>query len=187
MSTELPYELQSILESVFTSAYPDPANHTNVTSATLKSIAALHPAQVFVGSSLGTLSVFTGANERFSALQQDLISLSQARKSIDRIALLPSVGKALILGEGLLTFHNIANFQVVSAGSAAPVVGSGNTVKGVVTFAVDDYMTEGQDAVNIAILKRKTVALYRVTRTGVDTLRVRFGFIHGNVESDKPF
>ncbi|KAI5477112.1 TGF beta receptor associated protein [Pseudohyphozyma bogoriensis] len=93
--------------------------------------------------------------------------VTQGRKAADRIALMERLGKAVLLSEGLMTFHSLPTLAPLPV-HAFPAM------KGVTTFALDDAELVGggsPGAVHICAIKRRSVHLLKVTNDGVTQLK----------------
>ncbi|KAK4698396.1 vacuolar protein sorting-associated protein 3, partial [Phenoliferia sp. Uapishka_3] len=89
--------------------------------------------------------------------------VTQSRKAADRIALIERLNMAVILSEGILTFHSMPNLTPLS-------VHSFPAMKGVTTFSLDEDELSGggrEDAMHLCAIKRRTVHLLKVTKEGV--------------------
>ncbi|GAA5972182.1 hypothetical protein JCM11641_002531 [Rhodosporidiobolus odoratus] len=97
----------------------------------------------------------------------DEVHPSPSKKPVDRIALLPRLDKAVLLSEGVLSFHTL------------PLLAPLNTqhfpsIRGVSTFALDEDELAGggePNAMKLVIAKRKTVHWLRVTNEGVTSVK----------------
>jgi len=138
----------------------------------VRAIAAAPSSSVYAASTDGSFKVLDcNASPPIEVQALSPGGLAPSKKSIDKLVALETVDKLLVLAEGSLTFHSLSTLEVVSAGAAAGRGINNNAIKGVLAFVVDE-LNMGQDAVQIAIIKRKGVALFRVTRTNVELIQV---------------
>ncbi|KAK9898088.1 hypothetical protein P389DRAFT_170226 [Cystobasidium minutum MCA 4210] len=91
----------------------------------------------------------------------DQYNVVTGRRPIEKLAVLPTVGKAIVLSEGILTLHSLPTFTNLVA--FAPV-------RGVSTFAVD-LSNPQADSVRLCIIKRKTMQLLSISHNQVDLLK----------------
>ncbi|ORY74073.1 hypothetical protein BCR35DRAFT_293491 [Leucosporidium creatinivorum] len=92
---------------------------------------------------------------------------SPARKTADGIALLARLDKAVLLSEGILTFHSLSSLTPLSV-HAFPAL------RGVRTFSLDqDELAGGgsPDAMHICAITKRTLHLLKVTNEGVTRLK----------------
>ena len=160
----LPYSLATVLDPVF------PV--TSAVSRGLRSLSAVSPAQIFAAGTDSTFKIYDCSTETpIEHLNVPAPGISPSKRNIDRVVVLDVIGKVIVLAEGILSFHDQHTLAPVSAGAAA-ATGSSTSVKGVLSFAVDEdrLLPAG---VPLVILKRKGIALFRVTRTGVELIQVR--------------
>jgi len=160
-----PFSLNTVLSPVFTVS--------STVSRALRSVSAANPAHVFASATDGSIKLLDIST--FPPTEVHSVNgpgIAPSKKVPDKIAVLATVDRLLVLAEGSLTFHALPSFDVASAGSAGGIGLTSNVVKGVLAFVVDDW-NMARDSVQIAIIKRKGVALFRVTRGTVDLLRVR--------------
>ncbi|KAM0748698.1 hypothetical protein T439DRAFT_70364 [Meredithblackwellia eburnea MCA 4105] len=93
--------------------------------------------------------------------------VTQTRKAADRIALLERLAKAVILSEGVLTFHSLPTLTALN-------VHQFPSMKGVSTFSLDEDELAGggaPDAMHVCAIKRRRVHILRVTNEGVTPIR----------------
>lgn len=91
-------------------------------------------------------------------------------KAVNKLSVVTHIHKAVVLSETLLTFHTLPSFNPASNAAAGILGGNTSSIKGVLAFDVD-YASATPDSVEIVILKRKGAALFKLTATGMDTLR----------------
>ncbi|CED83238.1 Vacuolar assembly/sorting proteins VPS39/VAM6/VPS3 [Phaffia rhodozyma] len=81
------------------------------------------------------------------------------RRPIDRIYLLPSISKALILSESTLHFVTLPSLEPVLPALIQPI-------RGVVAVSVDEgheyYSADGVDEVGLCVVKRKVISVLRL-------------------------
>jgi hypothetical protein len=157
-----PFGLSVLLPEVFVSG-----------SKSVKSCAVGPPGFVYFCANDGSLSILDCSVA--PPVEHENIpgpGISPSKRQTDRIAVLPSVKRLIVLAQGgILSFHALPSLASVNAGAASGVVGT-NLVKGVLAFAIDESTT-GRESVHVAIMKRKGVAIFRVTSSSVDLLKVR--------------
>lgn len=160
-----PFTLHALQNPVF--------SVSSTVSRAIRTVAASAPSNVYAAATDGSFKVLDcGASPPREVQSLGPAALAPSKKTIDKLVVLDSVDKLLVLAEGSLTFHSLSTLEVVSAGGAAGRGIGNNAVKGVLAFAVDE-LNMSKDAVQVAIIKRKGVALFRVTRTNVELLKVR--------------
>ncbi|TNY19371.1 hypothetical protein DMC30DRAFT_448017 [Rhodotorula diobovata] len=97
----------------------------------------------------------------------DEVVVTPTKKAVDRIALLPRLDKAILLSEGVMTFHALP--------SLAPLgVHHFPSVRGVATFALDEDELDGRgapDTMHVCVFKRRTVHWLRVTNDGITSVK----------------
>ncbi|BGP41415.1 hypothetical protein JCM10449v2_005395 [Rhodotorula kratochvilovae] len=109
------------------------------------------------------------ASKQVSALELlDEVVVTPTKKAADRIALLPRLDKAVILSEGVVSFHAFP--------SLAPLnVHQFPSVRGVSTIALDEDELAGGgvsgDAMHVCVFKRRTVHWLRVTNDGISSVK----------------
>lgn len=80
------------------------------------------------------------------------------RRPVEKLAVLSTVGKAIVLSEGVLTFHSLPTF--------APLPAFG-PLRGVSTFAVD--LSDPHAAfVPVCVIKRKSMQVYHVSQFSIE-------------------
>ncbi|GAA5867831.1 hypothetical protein JCM8547_003390 [Rhodosporidiobolus lusitaniae] len=93
------------------------------------------------------------------------------KKAADRIALLPRLDKAILLSEGVLTFHSLPSLSLLPASSFP-------AIKNVTTFSLDEDELAGHgstgaagEAMQLCVIKRKTIHWLRVTNEGLSIIK----------------
>ncbi|SCZ87760.1 BZ3500_MvSof-1268-A1-R1_Chr2-3g05228 [Microbotryum saponariae] len=97
----------------------------------------------------------------------DEISVTATRKAADRVAILARLNMAVILSEGILTFHALPSLAPLS-------VHSFPALRGVTTFALDEDELSGggePDSMRLCAIKRRSVNVLRVMRDGLSQVR----------------
>ncbi|SGZ31858.1 BQ5605_C042g12021 [Microbotryum silenes-dioicae] len=97
----------------------------------------------------------------------DEISVTATRKAADRVAILARLNMAVILSEGILTFHALPSLAPLS-------VHSFPALRGVTTFALDEDELSGggePNSMRLCAIKRRSVNVLRVTCDGLSQLR----------------
>ncbi|GAA6028594.1 hypothetical protein JCM8097_007301 [Rhodosporidiobolus ruineniae] len=97
----------------------------------------------------------------------DEVVVTPTKKAADRIALLPRLDKAILLSEGIMTFHSLPALTPLN-------VQSFPSIRGVATFAVDENELAGggsPDAMHVVAIKRRTVHWLKVTNEGVTSVK----------------
>ena len=176
-----PFSLERTLQTIF--AQPEssePQSPRAARSPLVKSLAASAvSSRLYAAEKDGPIAVYS-TRDATVRLENDFEStISPTKRPADRLAVLDAVGKMIVLSAGTLTFHSLSGLGVVDAGAAGSVMS--NAVKNVVLFAVDETMSGKSGGVNVAIVRRvkrtdgvtSQVGLYKVTRTGVDSVKVR--------------
>lgn len=158
-----PFSLHTLLTPVFSVS-------SSVTRA-VRSVSVTSPSNVYAAATDGSFKILDcNASPPTETRSLGPASLAPSKKSIDKLAVLETVDRLLVLAEGVLTFHHASTLDVMSSGAAARGIGS--AVKNVLSFAVDDFNAR-PDHVEVAIIRRKGVAHFKVSRNTVELLHVR--------------
>jgi hypothetical protein len=156
-----PYSISVVLPEVFVAG-----------SKFVKSCSVAAPGLIYFCANDGSLTILD-CSVSPPIEHEDIPSpgISPSKRQVERIAVLPSINRMIVLAQGgALSFHALPSLAAVNAGAASGVVGN-NIVKGVLSFAVDES-TMTRESVHVAIMKRKGVAIFRITTSSVDLLRV---------------
>ncbi|GAA6015822.1 hypothetical protein JCM10207_008808 [Rhodosporidiobolus poonsookiae] len=97
----------------------------------------------------------------------DEVVVTPTKKAADRIVLLPRLDKAVLLSEGVLTFHALPNLNPLPV-SQFPAI------KGVAAFALDEDELAGggqPESMQVCVTKRRTVHWLRVTNEGISSIK----------------
>ncbi|BGP33373.1 hypothetical protein JCM10296v2_005173 [Rhodotorula toruloides] len=97
----------------------------------------------------------------------DELQVTTNKKAADRIALLPRLDKAVILSEGVMTFHALPGLAPLN-------VHSFPAVRGVVTLAVDEEeLSSSSDStvMHMCVIKRRRMHWLKVTNEGIQSLK----------------
>uniref|UniRef100_A0A0K3C490 BY PROTMAP: gi/472583522/gb/EMS21155.1/ TGF beta receptor associated protein [Rhodosporidium toruloides NP11] gi/647396884/emb/CDR39543.1/ RHTO0S04e06238g1_1 [Rhodosporidium toruloides] n=1 Tax=Rhodotorula toruloides TaxID=5286 RepID=A0A0K3C490_RHOTO len=97
----------------------------------------------------------------------DELQVTTNKKAADRIALLPRLDKAVILSEGVMTFHALPGLAPLN-------VHNFPAVRGVVTLAVDEEeLSSSSDsaAMHMCVIKRRRMHWLKVTNEGIQNLK----------------
>lgn len=159
-----PFSLHTLLTPVFTVS--------STVSRAVRTVSATSPSSVYAAATDGSFKILDcSVSPPVESRSLGPASLAPSKKSIDKLAVLETVDRLLVLAEGVLTFHNASTLDVMSSGAAARGIGH-SAVKNVLSFAVDDFNAR-PDHVEIAIIRRKGVAHFKVSRNNVELLHVR--------------
>ncbi|KAK4052008.1 hypothetical protein OIO90_004538 [Microbotryomycetes sp. JL221] len=99
--------------------------------------------------------------------QVQQVTVTHGRKAADRIAILHRLDKAVVLSEGIMTFHSLPSLTPLS-------VHQFPAVRGCTTFSLDEQELAGGggiDAMHICVVRRRSIHLLRVTNEGVTQLK----------------
>ncbi|SCV74998.1 BQ2448_8027 [Microbotryum intermedium] len=145
---------------------PRPASPAITASGSGSSGGRSNPASPSFSELNATLSTMDGS--QIMALELvDEITATSTRKGADRVAILARLNKAVILSEGILTFHALPSLTPLS-------VHSFPALRGVTTFALDEDELSGggdPDSMRLCAVKRRSVHVLKVTRDGLSQVR----------------
>ncbi|BGP09381.1 hypothetical protein JCM10049v2_005249 [Rhodotorula toruloides] len=97
----------------------------------------------------------------------DELQVTTNKKAADRIALLPRLDKAVILSEGVMSFHTLPGLAPLN-------VHNFPAVRGVVTLAVDEEeLSNSSDSavMHTCVIKRRRMHWLKVTNEGIQSLK----------------